>query len=305
MVMKSAIRHLATSDRRDIFLSALFEKTVLVWNAKTGEKLAELDTVLDFGGERLSVASSKDTFVAGAYTRHGVACYRLNGETLWHRKDLKGVQTIRISPQDKSVFCGFSDKPGHILDFETGETIERLRGVRAITYDNYEHCYVLDTDTQKNDVNKRLEVVDVTGHSIMDIKRETFAVMDFAFSPTHIAITECGGPVRFIPRKEPDKVVWYRPPKGKHVLRLAYSPKWELFFGVQYDYIENNYNKPTPSELLRFDLSLTEPTIITEFFEGWVYRFSDFGEHIITSEGLYINTLNGQVERKFAFPLTM
>lgn len=292
MIIGSAIFDLATSDRRDVFLATLFENTVYTWSIATGKKIAEFNTIMDTGGRRLALANSKDVFVAGAYYRYGVACYQLtNGKKLWHRNDLKGVQVIKISPDDTTVFCGFSDKSGVFISLDTGVTIEKVRGLRDIYYDTYNSWIAYDYE-----VSRRIQIKDINGKRKIEIGRRTFAILDMAFSLGYIGINEAGGPARFILKEDPDKTIYYRPPKGKHIIRIAYSEEADSFFGVQ-----DNCEKRTKSILLRFDLSLDEPSIVTKV-ERSNYAFCDKGRHLITSHGQYINTLNGMVEKEFDFP---
>lgn len=289
MVIGSAIRDLATSDKRDLFLAAAFEKTIYVWNIATGKRIAEFDTIMDFGGKRLALSNLKDVFIAGAYTRYGVACYRLtNGERLWHRKDLKGVQTIRITPDDKVVFCGFSDKPGQLLDLDNGNTLQKLRSVRDVFYDSYQGWFVYDRHPYQ------VEVFNALGNKQAVIPN--CSLFDVAFSPDFVALSL--GEVRFIPRHDLSQTVLYRSPEHSYIQRIAYSPKANVFFGLQY-----YTHKRVSSLLLRFDLSLEEPRVVTKVVRG-DYAFCDNGNYLITSDGQYINTITGVVEKKFEFPQT-
>jgi WD40 repeat protein len=295
MVVGSEVRHLAVSNNKAIFLAALFDKTVFVWSAINGQQIAKYETVMDYGGNRIALANSKDVFVAGAYDRFGIVCYRLyTGDILWHRKDLKGVQDIKISPDDKVVFCGFLDKSGHILDLDTGGTVKTLRGVRNIFYDVYESCTFYDFDAPK-----RYEIVDAIGNRRMVVNRLSFALLDAVFSPKYIGLAESGGPVRFISRKDPDKTIYYHPPKGEHILRIAYSSNNDVFYGIQWKYKEYG-----SSILLKFDLSADQPYVIADIGKGPESQFCDFGDHLITSHGHYVNTTTGAVEKNLEFPLS-
>jgi hypothetical protein len=297
MVLGSAIRHLITVDKRNIFLAALFDKTVFVWSTVTGEKIAEFDTILDFGGKRLALGNLKDVFIAGAYTRYGVACYGLtDGNKIWHRNDLKGVQTIRISPDDKTVFCGFSDKAGHLIDLDSGTTIEKLRSVRDIYFDTYENWFVYDGLPDRNPEHYRMpyqaEVFDSKGHKRAIVP--TCSLFDVAFSPNRIVTS--GEGLNFISRQEPDKTIIYNPPADSYIQCITYYPNIDVYFGIQY-----NYRKLERCQLLKFDLPLDKPTIIAEV-ERSIYVFCDYGRHLISHKGQYINTTTGLVEKTFNFP---
>lgn len=315
MIMGSAIRHLATSNRRDIFLAALFEKTVYVWSIATGIKVAEFSTILDYGGRRLALGNAKDVFIAGAYSRNGVACYRLtNGEMIWHRKDLKGVQVVCISPNDKMVFCGFSDKPGHILDMDSGATLQRLKSVRDLFFDPYQGWFVHDElpnrTPQHSSLDYQTEVFDSKGCKAAIIPR--CQLYDAAFSPGHVALSIGGinlvshndhkiinytNDIHFVSRHDHNKIIIYRSPETSYVLHLAYCPNAEAFYGIGYNRLSR------PSLLLRFDHSLEKTAIVTEIVRS-DYAFCNGGEHLITSDGQLINTIAGTIEKEFDFPQT-
>jgi hypothetical protein len=300
MRIGSAIKDLATSDKRnDIFLASLSAKTIYVWDIAKAEVVKEVTTIMDFGGQRLALANSKDILVAGAYTRYGIASYNLiDGQILWHRKDLKGVQIIHIFPDDKAVFCGFSDKPGHLLDLDTGKTIGKLRSVRNIFFDLIQGWYVYDGLPDMNWVYPwypyQAEIYNSQGKKQITIKQ--CSIFNVAFSLSYVAIADTLV-LRFISRKDPDKVIIYNPPHGKSIRGLVYAPKYNVFIGVQKDY-ENH----GPSVLISFDTSLDKPRIITEIKHSEEYAFCDYGQHLINSEGQYINTYTGEIERNFNFP---
>jgi hypothetical protein len=299
MRIGSAIQDLATSEKRnDVFLAALSKKTVYVWNTAISEMVAEFDTIMDFGGQRLALANSRDIFIAGAYTRYGIACYDLvDGQILWHRKDLKGVQKIRISPDDKTVFCGFSDKPGHFLDLDTGTTLEKLRSVKDIFFDTIQgwvmHYGLPDRNKERPDHPYQAEVYDSQRQKQITVSEGYF--FNAAFSPSHVAVAD--GDLLFISRQDPDKKIIYRPPAKYRIHDVTYTPKTGVFLGVQH-----NYENYVASTLLRFDLSLDEPITVAEINRSEKYAFCDLGQHLITSEGQYINTITGIIEKELVFP---
>jgi hypothetical protein len=146
--------------------------------------LAHFDTIVDFGGRRLAMASVGGRLVvaAAAYDRHGVAAYdALTGEPLWQRRDLKHGQ--QVAPAGDVVTVCFDQGPAHVLDAMTGVTVSTLRGVRA-----YWHS-----------PHAQLGVAGVTGHlsalngawrQIWRLPIEGFAVLDAAFSPDAVLASD-------------------------------------------------------------------------------------------------------------------
>jgi hypothetical protein len=64
------------------------------------------------------------------------------GEVLWRRRDIKASQVLSLSPDGSVVYCGLQRRPCAVLDVQTGETLQRLRGVKAspTAPSNQSHC---------------------------------------------------------------------------------------------------------------------------------------------------------------------
>lgn len=126
------IRHVAASWAGDRFLTAEFERRVRLWSFADRAMLAEFDTVLDFGGDRLALCGSDvPIVVAGAWARHGVCAYDQDGTRIWQRKDLKKVQQLSPALGGALVAACFGDGPMQLLGAETGESVASVRGIRG------------------------------------------------------------------------------------------------------------------------------------------------------------------------------
>jgi hypothetical protein len=115
------IRHIAThawSDAR--FLTAEFEHHVRLWSLADWSLVAELDTVLDFGGQRLALCETRESpvIVAGAWERDGICAYAPDGTRLWHARTSESPSTSHQPPTGRSwspasvsgqcTFCAWS-----------------------------------------------------------------------------------------------------------------------------------------------------------------------------------------------------
>src|SRR5687768_10221827 len=114
------VRHVSGGER--LFATGDHERRVRLWSGPDRACVAELDTVLDFGGERLALCGSEDepVVVAGAWSSSGVAGYAADGAALWQRRDLKQVQTLSPAAGGALVAACFSDRSMHVLDVATG-----------------------------------------------------------------------------------------------------------------------------------------------------------------------------------------
>lgn len=107
MARASAINEMAASWGSTRIAVALLERKVQVWDVRSGERIAEFDTVFSFGGRRLAIDASGELCVAAGWTRgvnEGVACYQsTNGKVLWHRTDLDETSVVKFSGASSNV----------------------------------------------------------------------------------------------------------------------------------------------------------------------------------------------------------
>lgn len=91
----SAIRHLAACDRSSLIAAALFESTVQIWSLDSSQQIAEFETILDFGGQRLVLAADGKICITGSWSA-GLAAYSVpDGRRLWH---LPNSERFNFSP---------------------------------------------------------------------------------------------------------------------------------------------------------------------------------------------------------------
>ncbi|MEX0979156.1 MAG: hypothetical protein WDZ48_09905 [Pirellulales bacterium] len=118
----------------DYFVTAAATEDITVWSLSEHRQVSHFKSVMDFGGQRLAIQPGDDARVfAGAYHRHGLCAYTIQGELIWQRRDLKKVQRIAIGRYtgphlQLSVQC--ASGPYHLLELATGEAEFDLPGVR-------------------------------------------------------------------------------------------------------------------------------------------------------------------------------
>jgi len=160
-----------TSYFNNLVVAGEFNKRVSIWNATTGERISEIETLFDFGGRRFAISPRGDSVAAGAYDgsylndkkRYGgaVALYNLNdGSEIWKRKDIKRIQSIKFggSTYRDRILTFFSDQACQILRVSDGATEKKIRNTEWIVeslqgdlqYIQGHYSYrVLDTATGK------------------------------------------------------------------------------------------------------------------------------------------------------------
>jgi len=190
-VLGSSIRSLASGRLSTRVAAAFVERTVQIWQLRQCQKLAQFQTVYDFGGPtgRLAMAPSGDRCAAAAWTagrRGGVACYEVpSGNLLWHVPELKQTQYVEFSPDGKCIWCMPETGPTRRLDASTGKVLDALRGSPRVFADPHSSRLLLEYRDKKRDY---VLAQDPDYH----IQRSGGCIIGAAFSPEALCISEFG-----------------------------------------------------------------------------------------------------------------
>ena len=281
------IRHLASSQTTRI-AAARFEHRVCIWDTATSEKTAEFETILDFGGNRLTLDANGEMCVTAAYDRYGIAAYSTaSGRELWRRKDLRQAQLVHFSRDNKRIFCCFDKKPSVILNKITGESVGSFGKIEGVFESSYDDLLLLE--------KKRLEIQSTSGDTIISLERSSFAVLDAVFGKGQLCISESGKGVRCF-TGEASSVIWeYVPEQGRHVLELGFSSVSDSFYGVEWGYMYGG-----PKSLIRFDSKSGQPTIVADLGQAPEMIFCP-GNQLLTSLGDLFDIHTGEILRTLAF----
>ena len=276
------IRHIATTFDGNLFATAEFKEQVSIWKVDSGEKIISFPTHLDYGGRRLAISTDGHLCAAGAYSIYGVSVYRTtDGSLVWSRRDLKKIQWLKFDPTQKTLLAGFSERPLHLLDSKTGETIKTFRGVRKKFISPYNsNIFLLDSS--------KLLLCN-TSNSPISIIRYTFAILDVAFSPHAVFLTESGGPLRAVNCSDGSLLWAYIPEEGSHFLRIGYNESSDTLFGIKWA-----YHKGGPYVLHEFN-SKTGDLLSKKVLESNICEtgFANRGNQLITSNGIFLTEPTG------------
>jgi WD40 repeat protein len=279
----ATIRHVATSWAGQVFAAAEFETHVHVWDLELERRLSSFAASLDFGGSRLAVTTDGRHCAVAAYKVHGVGYYSVrDGAEVWRRTDLKKIQRVRFSLDDKVLYCCFDDRPCHLLDRHTGATISALRSVRESWESPYDPVALHD--------KKNLELWGSQGCRVAVVQRTTFAVLSAAFAPGLFCISESGGAVRCLDVQSGREVWTYVPPVNAHVLELGYDEQAGAFFGVEWP-----YDPGGPKRLIRLDPCDGKRKVVVNLGVPAEAAFCMRGSRLITSAGKVLDVATGRV----------
>jgi WD40 repeat protein len=290
----SAIRHLCAPYEGPRIAGAEFESTVYVWDLKARQRISTFETPLDYGGHRLAINPRGDICAVASYTLGGLACYATDsGEVICVRDDLKKLQRVTYSPDGRLLYCGSETGPFTVLDAETGASLAKYPSTDEVFRSPYQPVELL-SKRRKGPVELRV----VGGKRIATPPRATFAILDIAFGPDRLCMSESGGPVRCLETEAGAELWRYTPRPGRHVLELAYTPKAMAFFGVEWPYMKGGAKR-----LLRFDPKSGKPTLVATIEKPCAEEvFCSRGEVLLTTEGELVDVVTGVTKKAFRFP---
>lgn len=132
------------------------------------------------GGPRHTLSRDETVCLAGCYDAYGIAGYSIpEGREIWRRKDLKSVQTVEPFYDNDFVFCGREKGAAHLLNSQTGETVEQFAGIKVL--------YASPTDSSVVLGGKRLELQRPFGRKIASLKGDGF-IRQAVFSKSSVLL---------------------------------------------------------------------------------------------------------------------
>jgi WD40 repeat protein len=284
--MNESVRHLAASAGSRLAVGG-FEERVEIWDLETAERVNGFSTVLEFGGQRLGLDASGNTCLAGAYHRFGVVAYDVaDGTSRWSRADIKRVQYIARSGDGRHAFVGVEGGSAEVVDLRDGKTVERLRGVRRV----FENA----TGTARL-VERNSPIVETSSGRSFRVRRSTFAILDVAFGPASVCVSEAGGPTRCLDLDTGRELWRHQPAKGVHILSVVFSPSSKDFLAVSFA-----FERMAEHTLVRLEPS-GRATRLATLGRPAVAEFCLSGDALILSDGRLFDASTGNFLRLIPF----
>ena len=272
------IRQIAVSESTPFFAVGAFEHDVTVWDYSQRRKVAELKTILDFGGERLAISNREPPLlIAGAYNRYGICAYNLSpvGAVAWWRRDLKKPQMISVSERLGLISSSFDDAALHILDVTTGDSIRKFSRKAS-------ECYFgpLDDEIILAESFGEVWSASIKTGRVMHRFPVQRGALHVAQSEDHILISDLGEtddntkpiiqttPARLLCYSRDARLLWQADAATlAHFLRTAWCPELSLWFAVEWPYVYGGPSKIkafTPEGKLAHEATIGD--VITVFF---------------------------------------
>jgi hypothetical protein len=285
-VRGNMIRHIAVPlASAQTFVTADLAGNVTLWSMASKKRLAEVRTVLDFGGTRLAFVKEPEFCLLIAARFEGpLSAYDLSGRVLWSRKDLAGVQHVTQIPNrtEPLIGVGSEGQPYRVLAVFDGKEVIKLDKVSKI-YSNPGTMQILATGADRS-----ASLVGPDWKTIWKHPLKSFAVLHGWVSDRYVAYSEAAGGAYCF--DQDGALVWASNPEPKHhFLRIACDQEKETWTAVDW-----NYEKGGPKRLLKLsEKGSAEPIATLE--EPAETEFFATGECLITSNGSVFDSQSGRV----------
>ena len=273
-----------------MFATAEFQDKVTLWSVGGRTRLTQIRTVLDFGAKRLVVLQEQGFGLLSAANFYGpVNAYDLEGNVIWSRKDLVGVQQLAAIPSQRELMIGVGSdgQPYRILSALDGKEITKLDGIKEV-YASSTTPLILAITAQRSICLTELRLTEVHSTTIWKRPLESFAVLHGCLSSKEVAYSEAGGAVYCLDMRGKQKWV-VNPEKNRHFLRLAWNQVAARWMAIDWDYARGGAKRLleiSETGVVRLVTDLGEPAE-SEFFAT--------GERLVTSNGDILDISSGQV----------
>jgi WD40 repeat protein len=283
------IRAISVGKTGDYFVVGEFEKDLQIWNL-SGVFIQKFETDMVSGlSESISVSTDGKKLIVAGYDKHTLTLFDIESKNiLWQRNDLKKPYKVKfINDGLNSVFVDTENKGCYTLSSETGDSIEKLRGIKDFVESPYSNIIQIEKSSSTTIVEKKSdEVICKFNH-----KRQ---LLDSAFSEELLICSYVGGPLEGIKFKT-NEFLWSTNCKG-HFLRVGFNLEINKILGIRWDFEKGGSKFLTfinPfTGIIEKEIDLQQP-ICVEFINN--------GEYIITSQGKLYSTKDGSIVREFDF----
>jgi WD40 repeat protein len=281
---KDQVQLIASSYDGSLIAAADQDRCVQIWNLSDRCQISTFETTIDFGGKRLAISRNGGHCGVGAYDDYGIALYKTSdGTEVWRRKDLKKVQGIRLSNDDRQLMCGFADKPYEFLGLTSGQSERTLYDVEDAWQSNYDDAFFIR--------GRSCLITDSEFNQVATVRRTSFGILGCAFAPGKICTSEPRTLVRCYDLQSGQKQWRYDPGNGNHAVQLTYIESDQLFAAVILPYKSGGDRLLVT---LREDNG--EVVKVTTIGNVRYYAFCSRGSILLTSDGKIRSTVTGEVE---------
>lgn len=286
----SLIKSLAASWSSNLIAAVDVKDTIHIWNVESFTKLGEVPSFPKAPDVRVALSGGAEFLYAGSWYAGGVMAYAISeGCELWRRADLRRFQGLCAEGPSSHLYCWFDSKATLRLDPTSGKTIGRLPGAGEVYLNPFgglillaggDLCFGPQSSTEK-----------------FRVPRTTFAVLDVAFGPDCVAVSESAGPVRCFSAETGAELWRHTPCAGRHLIHLSFHASLDVFAGIEWAYQAGG-----DCRLIHLSRASGAISCIADITPARDISFCRNGSILINSAGDVIDVSSGTTIHRLDFP---
>lgn len=295
-MIDSAIRELAAAADAPLVCAAFVDTTIQAWDISTQQQIVQFDGRFESGANNLAVHPDGSIVVSGISAKNGIlSAYKTqSGMAVWQKSRVVYPARLRFSLLGNQLTYITRNRRLERIDGDSGLSISSLDGVLQCFDDASGDSLIARKAGYLYSVSACGELS--APERSLRIEKSSFYVLDAAFAPDSVYLTEAGGSVRCIEAKSGIERWKFNPPSGSHVLRLHYNSKDDHIYGILWHFERGLFR-----QLVRWDRSSGRLERVCELC-SWAEVFVRATEQLVTSAGGVIDIATGRVAGQLAFP---
>ncbi|WP_146596699.1 WD40 repeat domain-containing protein [Novipirellula galeiformis] len=262
------------------------DNVVRIYELETLQKIATFSVETDFGGSRLALAPDGKMIAAGEYGTGRLTLHRSDGTKAWEREALDELQSVRFSLDSQTVYCSHHRGLVSAFDVNTGQLSrfgwfrKHLVGLKKLYESPHDDLSVHDR------MERPLQFATSKLDPICDVDRKSFAVLDVAFAPEFVCVSESGAPISCYHAN--GTPVWEaHHSKGVHALRLAYDEERKLFLAITWPFETGG-----AQSLLTIQPTSGDIVDCFSFTTDYTHYFAGNGAYVVNVAGDVYSSVN-------------
>ncbi len=273
---------IALSEDENLLAVAENENKIYFYNLNKNKVVLEIETFVDYGGQRMCFANKDESLIVGAYNKSALKAYNISsGEQIWENKLVKKVQHISRNQISSDFIHVYSDTLGLVnIDVKTGKIIFKISKVRKINS-------FLKSQVLEKEITYEIQYSD--SKKIIEVEKKSLITLDMLLYKNSFIISEMGQPLRSF-NLLANNLEWeFNLPKETHFLNIYIIGN--NLYCILYDFGKKENNKLykiDPTKGLLIDV-ITLPVRSTRFL------FSKRGNYLININLEVVSIETGQV----------
>jgi WD40 repeat protein len=130
-----------------VIAKAWSEFKIDIFSGLNYELLSSLNTIYDFGGERIAISNDSKVIFVGSY-HEGIIAYDIEtNQVVWKNLKIKSIQNIKVSNDGLCIYIVTESAQFYTLESATGVLISKVKGINEFFKSENESLILIKRNT--------------------------------------------------------------------------------------------------------------------------------------------------------------